>query len=80
MTEAALAPLDLRAVLFDSGGVLTQPIGGRWNPRADFEETVRVHAPWVSGRQFKDAIASGERFFAASASTLRSTGLSAHRG
>lgn len=25
----------LRAVLFDSGGVLLQPIGGRWNPRAD---------------------------------------------
>ncbi|WP_030944063.1 HAD-IA family hydrolase [Streptomyces sp. NRRL S-646] len=28
---------ELRAVLFDSGGVLIRPIGGRWNQRADFE-------------------------------------------
>jgi putative hydrolase of the HAD superfamily len=30
----------LKAVLFDSGGVLMQPIGARWNPRADFEDSI----------------------------------------
>lgn len=29
-----------RAALLGSGGVLMRPIGGRWNPRADFEETI----------------------------------------
>jgi putative hydrolase of the HAD superfamily len=52
----------LRAVLFDSGGVLMQPIGGRWNPRADFEPTVLVHAPGTTPAQFERAIAAGQRF------------------
>jgi HAD superfamily hydrolase (TIGR01509 family) len=56
-------------VLFDSGGVLMQPIGGRWNPRADFEETVLDHHPSLTERQFAEAIAAGDRFFAASSST-----------
>jgi hypothetical protein len=30
---------DLRAVLFDSGGVLVEPAAGRWNPRVDSEQT-----------------------------------------
>ena len=29
-----------RGVLFDSGDTLTRPVGGRWNPRFDFEEIV----------------------------------------
>lgn len=53
---------DIRAVLFDSGGVLIQPIGGRWNPRADFEQTVSSHSPWVTADQFAAAIAAGDRF------------------
>ncbi|MFD0033674.1 HAD family hydrolase [Streptomyces sp. NPDC055059] len=60
---------DLRAVLFDSGGVLTQPIGGRWNPRADFEQTVLSYAPSITPDQFAAAIATGDHFFAASSST-----------
>jgi FMN phosphatase YigB (HAD superfamily) len=46
-----------------------QPIGGRWNPRADFEPIVLAHAPWVTAEQFAAGIAAGDRFFAASAST-----------
>ncbi len=46
-----------------------QPIGGRWNPRADFEYSVLAHAPHVTRTQFVDAIATGERFFAESSST-----------
>lgn len=60
---------ELRAVLFDSGGVLMRPIGGRWNPRADFEETVLGHDPTVTPERFTAAIAAGEAFFAASEST-----------
>jgi putative hydrolase of the HAD superfamily len=54
----------IRAVLLDSGGVLIQPIGGRWNPRADFESTVLSHAPWVTADQFAAGIAAGDRFMA----------------
>lgn len=59
---------DLRAVLFDSGGVLMQPIGGRWNPRADFEQTVLAYAPSITPEQFTAAIAAGDRFLASSSS------------
>ncbi|MGW5128418.1 HAD family hydrolase [Streptomyces sp. NPDC004069] len=69
MTTSPGPATTLRAVLFDSGGVLMQPIGGRWNPRADFEETVLVHAPSITPQQFAAAIAAGDHFFAASSST-----------
>lgn len=59
----------LRAVLFDSGGVLIRPIGGRWNPRADFEQTVLAVDPSVTPERFAAGIEAGERFFAQCAST-----------
>ncbi|NEE02911.1 HAD family hydrolase [Phytoactinopolyspora halotolerans] len=59
----------LRAVLFDSGGVLIRPIGGRWNPRADFEQTVLAHDPSITPQQFTAAINAGDHFFATSSST-----------
>jgi HAD superfamily hydrolase (TIGR01509 family) len=46
-----------------------QPIGGRWNPRADFEQTVLRHVPAVTPAQFAAAIAAGQRFLDASAAT-----------
>jgi putative hydrolase of the HAD superfamily len=58
-----------RAALFDSGGVLMRPVGGRWNPRADFEQTVLAQAPWVTPGQMAAAIAAGDEFMAAAAST-----------
>lgn len=51
-----------RAVLFDSGGVLMQPIGGRWNPRADFEQTLTAAVPALTPDQIAAAIAVGDTF------------------
>ena len=58
-----------QAILFDSGGVLMQPIGGRWNPRADFESTVVTRNPGITDEQFAAAILAGDRFMAAAEST-----------
>ncbi|MEV6630714.1 HAD-IA family hydrolase [Actinoplanes sp. NPDC051470] len=52
----------IRGVLFDAGGVLTRPVGGRWNPRHDFESVVMRHRPDVDAGRFPEAIAAGQRF------------------
>nr|WP_133996401.1 HAD-IA family hydrolase [Streptomyces sp. 846.5] len=62
-------PAGIRAVLLDSGGVLMQPKGGRWNPRADFETTVLEWAPGVTPEQFARAVVVGDRFMDASRTT-----------
>jgi HAD superfamily hydrolase (TIGR01509 family) len=54
--------MTIDAVLLDSGGVMVRPIGGRWNPRFDFEETVRRHLPDHPLDRLAAAIASGDRF------------------
>jgi len=46
-------------VLLDSGGVLMQPIGGRWNPRADFEQILREHVPGLTDTDLAGAIGAG---------------------
>ncbi|WP_435246125.1 HAD family hydrolase [Streptomyces sp. NRRL F-5630] len=69
MTDSATRAPGIRAVLFDSGGVLMRPVGGRWNPRADFEETVLRHAAPVPAERFAEAIAAGERFLGEAAGT-----------
>jgi putative hydrolase of the HAD superfamily len=51
-----------RGVLFDSGGTLVRPRGGRWNPRFDFEDVVRRHHPGVSPAGLAAAIAGGDVF------------------
>jgi putative hydrolase of the HAD superfamily len=53
----------IRGVLLDSGGVLIQPIGGRWNPRIDFEPIVLEVAPHLTKADFARAIEAGERYF-----------------
>jgi HAD superfamily hydrolase (TIGR01509 family) len=58
-----------KALLLDSGGVLMRPIGGRWHPRADFEPTVKAHAPHVTDEQLAEAVRKGDRFMAAATST-----------
>lgn len=68
-SSAFSEPMPLKAVLFDSGGVLLQPIGGRWNPRADFEPTVLRQHPQLTTDQFAEAVAVGDRFMAAATST-----------
>jgi putative hydrolase of the HAD superfamily len=49
-------------VLFDSGGVLMQPIGGRWNPRADFEQILTAAVPALTAPDIAGAIAAGDAF------------------
>jgi putative hydrolase of the HAD superfamily len=58
-----------QALLLDSGGVLMRPIGGRWHPRADFEATVKAHAPHVTDEELAEAVREGDRFMAAATST-----------
>jgi putative hydrolase of the HAD superfamily len=59
----------IRGVLFDAGGVLIGPVGGRWNPRFDFEDVVRAHHPGVPAERFAAAIAEGQRVLDAGAAT-----------
>lgn len=66
---ASVGFVPVKAVLFDSGGVLMQPIGGRWNPRADFEPTVLSQYPHITTRQFAEAVSVGDRYMAASESS-----------
>jgi putative hydrolase of the HAD superfamily len=63
----------IRGVKFDAGGVLTRPIGGRWNPRFDFESIVVRHHPQVKPELFTEAIEIGQRFLDASAGTANRT-------
>lgn len=58
-----------KALLLDSGGVLMRPVGGRWNPRADFEATVKAHAPHVTDEELAEAIREGDRIMAAATAT-----------
>ncbi|MFI5911343.1 HAD family hydrolase [Dactylosporangium sp. NPDC051541] len=59
--------MGMRGVMFDAGGVLFGPIGGRWNPRFDFERIVARHYPGVGS--FAAAIAVGQRFLDKSSTT-----------
>jgi putative hydrolase of the HAD superfamily len=59
----------MRAVLFDSGGVLMQPIGGRWNPRADFEEILHSHFPLLTDAQLAAAIDVGNDWMQSATAT-----------
>jgi putative hydrolase of the HAD superfamily len=59
----------IEGVLLDSGGTLVGPIGGRWNPRFDFEEVLARHAPSADPARFAEAFAAGDRFLADAANT-----------
>jgi HAD superfamily hydrolase (TIGR01509 family) len=59
----------VRGVLLDSGGVLIGPVGGRWNPRRDFEPTVLAVAPGLTADDLARAIAVGEEYLAAAPAT-----------
>jgi len=63
----------IRGVMFDAGGVLTRPIGGRWNPRYDFESIVVNHHPQVTKDLFPEAIEAGQRFLDAATATADRT-------
>jgi putative hydrolase of the HAD superfamily len=59
--------------MFDAGGVLTRPVGGRWNPRYDFESIVVTHHPQVREDLFPEAIEAGQRFLDATTATANRT-------
>lgn len=45
------------------------PIGGRWNPRADFEDILRSHFPALTDADLAEAITAGDAFFAEAVTT-----------
>lgn len=68
----------IRGLLLDAGGVLYFPVGGRWNPRQDFEGVVArfspAHDPAREPARFAAAVAAGDRYFmAAQANGSRET-------
>jgi putative hydrolase of the HAD superfamily len=62
----------VRGVRFDSGDTLICPVGGRWNPRFDFEEIVLRHLPELAVDAFPRAFAAGQRVLDAAAPTTPS--------
>jgi putative hydrolase of the HAD superfamily len=58
-----------RGVLFDSGDTLIRPVGGRWNPRFDFEEIVLRHLPGLAVESFPQAFAAGQQVLDAGPTT-----------
>jgi putative hydrolase of the HAD superfamily len=58
-----------RGVLFDSGDTLIRPVGGRWNPRFDFEEIVLRHLPDLATDVFPQAFAAGQKVLDAGPTT-----------
>jgi putative hydrolase of the HAD superfamily len=63
----------VRGVMFDAGGVLTRPVGGRWNPRYDFESIVMAHHPQVREELFPEAFVAGQRVLDAGTTTANRT-------
>ena len=61
--------LTVDAVLFDSGGVLIGPVGGRWNPRVDFEEVVGRRVGHLPADVLSAAIEAGDAFLTAAERT-----------
>jgi putative hydrolase of the HAD superfamily len=59
--QLTVADRPIRGVLFDSGDVLIRPIGGRWNPRYDFEDIVLAHHPETRVERFPEAFAAGQQ-------------------
>jgi putative hydrolase of the HAD superfamily len=63
----------VRGILFDAGGVLIRPVGGRWNPRYDFEEIVLDQHPGIDPTAFPEAFAAGRRVLDAGDTTADRT-------
>jgi putative hydrolase of the HAD superfamily len=55
--------------LFDTGDTLTRPIGGRWNPRFDFESVLLRRYPEMPVEAFGAAFAAGQAFLDATPMT-----------
>jgi putative hydrolase of the HAD superfamily len=61
----SMAPPRIRGLLLDAGGVLYGPVGGRWNPRFDFERVVAAFDPALDPARdparFAAAVVAGDR-------------------
>jgi putative hydrolase of the HAD superfamily len=71
--DAVAGERRVRGVLFDAGGVLIRPIGGRWNPRYDFEDIVVGRHPETRVELFPEAFAAGQRVLDAGTTTANRT-------
>jgi FMN phosphatase YigB (HAD superfamily) len=63
----------IRGILFDAGGVLIRPVGGRWNPRHDFEAIVLAHHPEIQTERFPVAFEAGQQMLDAGETTADRT-------
>jgi putative hydrolase of the HAD superfamily len=61
LEDHGVTEVGFRGVLFDSGDTLIRPVGGRWNPRYDFEEIVLRHLPGLAPEAFPEAFAAGQQ-------------------
>jgi putative hydrolase of the HAD superfamily len=65
MSGVTTAP-PIRGLLLDAGGVLFGPVGGRWNPRLDFESVIARFDPALdparNPARFAAAVDAGERY------------------
>jgi HAD superfamily hydrolase (TIGR01509 family) len=66
---ARMRRMAIEAVLFDSGGVLIGPKGGRWNPRSDFESNLDALIPGLAPDAVAAAIAVGDAWLSVSPTT-----------
>jgi FMN phosphatase YigB (HAD superfamily) len=71
--DAVTTDRRVRGIMFDAGGVLIRPVGGRWNPRYDFEGTVLQHHPEITPDLFPGAFAAGQRVLDAGTTTVNRT-------
>lgn len=74
MARPSAAPR-IRGLLLDAGGVLYGPVGGRWNPRFDFERIVAAFDPALDPARdparFAAAVTAGDRLLDTTAYTPR---------
>ena len=52
----------IRWVLLDVGYTLTTPVGGRWNPRVDFEDALAEFGASYDSALLRPAIAAGDEY------------------
>ncbi|MEU8231362.1 HAD-IA family hydrolase [Actinoplanes sp. NPDC048967] len=62
-----------RGLLFDAGGVLIGPVGGRWNPRYDFEQVLARHVPAIPDSALPAAFAAGQALLDSASGTADRT-------
>jgi putative hydrolase of the HAD superfamily len=64
---------NFRGLLLDAGGVLIGPVGGRWNPRYDFEQVLDRHVPGIPADALPAAFAAGQQVLDAATGTADRT-------